>query len=74
VARIIWTDAAIEDLRAIGEFYARSSPEFASSIVTALYESAGRLRIFPQSGRVVPFVFVVCGAVQSTKLHFDNLR
>lgn len=54
MARIIWTDSAIGDLRAIGEFYSRSSPEFAGAIVTDLYESVGRLADYPQSGRVVP--------------------
>lgn len=54
MAQIIWSDSAIEDLRAIGEFYSRSSPEFAGSIVTELYKSVGRLRDFPRSGRTVP--------------------
>jgi plasmid stabilization system protein ParE len=54
VARIVWTDSAIDDIRAIGEFYERSSLVFARAIVTDLYESVGRLARFPYSGRVVP--------------------
>ena len=54
MARIIWTDSAITDLRGIGEFYERTSPNYASTIVTDLYACVGRLRDFPQSGRVVP--------------------
>ena len=54
MARIIWTNSAIADLRGIGEFYERTSPNYASTIVTDLYAGVGRLRNFPRSGRVVP--------------------
>jgi plasmid stabilization system protein ParE len=54
VAQIVWSDSALEDLRAIGEFYSRSSPEFAGAIVSELYESVSRLTHFPRSGRAVP--------------------
>ena len=56
MARIIWSDSAIDDLRRIGEFYEGNSPAYASSIVTALYDAASRLRRYPRSGRRVPEV------------------
>ena len=54
MAQIIWSDSSIDDLRAIGEFYERSSPAYASIIVTELYTSVSQLRDYPQSGRIVP--------------------
>ena len=54
MARIIWSDAATDDLRSIGEFYERTSPSYASTVVTDLYTSVSRLQQFPRSGRIVP--------------------
>lgn len=54
MARVIWSDSAIDDLRAIGQFYERSSPTFARTIVTDLYEAVARLTTFPLSGAIVP--------------------
>lgn len=54
MARIVWSDSAIDDLRRIGEFYERSSPAYANSIVATLYNSVSRLQKHPRSGRRVP--------------------
>jgi toxin ParE1/3/4 len=51
---LIWTDPALDDLRAIKEYIARSAPTAAQRFCIELYESTGRLRQFPRSGQVVP--------------------
>ena len=56
MAVITWTNAALADIKAIGEYYERSSPEYAKSIVNQLYSAASRLEQFPWSGRRVPEV------------------
>lgn len=54
MAAIKWTHAALSDLTAIAEYYDRSSPEYAKSVISQLYNSVSRLEQFPQSGRQVP--------------------
>lgn len=51
---VIWTDPALDDLRAIKEYIAKSDPAAAKRFCTALYDSTDRLRLFPRSGQVVP--------------------
>jgi toxin ParE1/3/4 len=49
-----WTDAALEQLWAIHEYLARSSPEYAQRVVDRLTRRTQQIRSFPLSGRVVP--------------------
>jgi plasmid stabilization system protein ParE len=51
---VIWTDPALDDLRAIKDYIAKSDPAAAQRFCTALYDSTDRLRLFPKSGQVVP--------------------
>lgn len=51
---VIWTDPAIDDLRAIRDYIEANSPGVARQFCTELYESSDRLRLFPRSGQVVP--------------------
>jgi addiction module RelE/StbE family toxin len=53
---VIWSPEAIEDVDSIGEFLARTSPNYASTVVSKLLEAARKLRSFPFAGRVVPEV------------------
>jgi toxin ParE1/3/4 len=51
---VIWTDPALDDLRAIKDYIAADNPAAAQQFCIALYESSDRLRLFPKSGQVVP--------------------
>ena len=56
MAEIVWSDEAKEDLRAIGEFFERTSPQYAHSIISRLYDSVGKLKRHAKLGRKVPEV------------------
>ena len=43
MAEVVWTEEALSDLNAIGEYYDRTSPQYASVIVDTLYTSVERL-------------------------------
>ena len=52
--KVEWTDAALEQLWAIHEYLAQSSPEYAQRVVDRLTRRTQQIRNFPLSGRVVP--------------------
>jgi toxin ParE1/3/4 len=54
VARIRWTNQALADLEAIGNFIARDAPSVAQVFVDSVFEVVKRLEVFPRLGRVVP--------------------
>jgi len=54
MAKLIWTDQAIDDLGSIGDYIAESSEKYAKLTVKKLYERADILKTFPLSGRTVP--------------------
>ena len=54
MARILWSNEARRDIRAIAEYFENESAAYAMSIVRTLYNAVGRLEQFPQSGRKVP--------------------
>lgn len=56
MAHIVWTDEALSDLEAIGEYYEQTSPQYAPVIVNRLYTSVEQLNEFPEMGRQVPEV------------------
>jgi toxin ParE1/3/4 len=56
VARIIWTDEAVEDLAAHRRYVARYSPDFAARTIERILSAIDQLEQFPSSGRVVPDV------------------
>ena len=49
-----WTEEAFRDLEGIRDHIQRDSPVYARMIATRLYESVDQLRMFPDSGSVVP--------------------
>ena len=51
--KVEWTDNALEQLWAIHEYIARSSPEYAQRVVDRLTRRTQQIRHFPLSGRVV---------------------
>ncbi|HEY9005122.1 MAG TPA: type II toxin-antitoxin system RelE/ParE family toxin [Ohtaekwangia sp.] len=54
MAKLIWTDQAIDDLGSIGDYIAESSKKYAKLTVKKLYERADILKTFLLSGRTVP--------------------
>ena len=56
MAEIVWSEEALSDLEAIGEYFERTSPQYASAIVSRLYSSVEKLAEYPKLGRTVPEV------------------
>ncbi len=54
MARINWSDQALDDLDAICDFIARDAPRYAQVFANRVFESVERLELFPKSGRIVP--------------------
>ena len=52
--KLIWTDPAIEDLRALRDYIGRDSDFYAADIVEQMVLSVEKLLRFPRMGRVVP--------------------
>ncbi len=52
--KVEWTDNALEQLWAIHEYIAQSSPQYAQRVVDRLTRRTQQIRAFPLSGRVVP--------------------
>ena len=52
--KVEWTDNALEQLWAIHEYIAQSSPEYAQRVVDRLTRRTQQIRRFPVSGRMVP--------------------
>ena len=51
---LFWTPQAREDLQAIYDYIAKDSIRYAGNVADHLIEAVGRVRQFPESGRVVP--------------------
>lgn len=58
VANVRWSDGALDDLHGIGEYFGRTSPQYARSVVARLYAAADDLADHPRIGRVVPEIGV----------------
>jgi len=54
MAEIVWTEEALSDLEAIGEYFDRTSSQYASVVISALYTAVERLTEHPKLGRQVP--------------------
>ncbi len=54
MAWINWTNQALGDLQAIGDFIGRDTPAFAQIFVNKVFETVERLEKFPRSRRIVP--------------------
>jgi len=54
MARITWTDQALDDLDSICEFIARDAPRYSQVFAEKVFEVIERLEYFPLSGRMVP--------------------
>jgi toxin ParE1/3/4 len=54
VTEVVWSPEALRDLEAIRDYIARDSSAYADLVVRRILAAVERLRIFPESGRVVP--------------------
>jgi addiction module RelE/StbE family toxin len=52
--RVFWTDAALNQLEAIRDYLAQTSPDYSRRIVERLVNRSERIADFPRSGRMVP--------------------
>lgn len=52
--KVVWTKAAIEDLRLIHEYISRDSRFYADRFIQIILSRVDQLEIFPNSGRIVP--------------------
>ncbi|MBU4460968.1 MAG: type II toxin-antitoxin system RelE/ParE family toxin [Verrucomicrobia bacterium] len=54
MARLIWTEPALNDLEAIAEYIALDKPDAAGRYVQRVFQAVERLIRFPKSGSVPP--------------------
>ena len=54
MARVTWTEQALDDLDAILLFIARDSTRYAQLFAQRVFAAAQQLVEFPRSGRIVP--------------------
>ena len=52
MARLIWTEPALNDLEAIAEYIALDKPEAARRFVRRVFQVVERLALFPKSGSI----------------------
>ena len=53
MALVRWSNQALADLEAIGDFIARDAPSVAQVFVERVFAAVKRIETFPRSGRVV---------------------
>lgn len=51
--KVNWTAAALDQLRDIHRFVARSSPQYAAKLIDRLTRRSQQIATFPRSGRIV---------------------
>ena len=54
MARVTWTDQALDDLHAVCLLLARDAPRYAQVYAIQVFQAADSLAEFPRLGRVVP--------------------
>lgn len=54
MARLIWTEPALNDLEIIAEYIALDKPEAARKYIQRVFDAVERLAQFPKSGSVPP--------------------
>jgi toxin ParE1/3/4 len=52
--RVFWTDAALNQLEAIRDYLAQTSPQYAQRTVERLVNRSEKIAAFPRAGRMVP--------------------
>ncbi|HRX00232.1 MAG TPA: type II toxin-antitoxin system RelE/ParE family toxin [Cyclobacteriaceae bacterium] len=54
MVKVIWTELALGDLKAIHEYISKDSKGYANKFVGKLVDRVSQLQTFPKSGRIVP--------------------
>ena len=54
MAKVIWTETALNDLKEIFTFILKDSPTYARRVGNGIMEASRKLDPFPRCGRVVP--------------------
>ncbi|WP_293305896.1 type II toxin-antitoxin system RelE/ParE family toxin [Pedobacter sp. UBA5917] len=54
MAKIVWTEIAIDDLNNIANFHSQYSDRFTSALIKKLFNKPKILKEMPELGRVVP--------------------
>ena len=54
MARVIWTDPALQDLDTIADYIALDKPVAATKLVRTVFAKVSKLALFPQMGSVPP--------------------
>lgn len=54
MARVVWSEPALDDLDEIAEYIALDNLQAAKSLVQKVFETVDRLKGFPESGRRPP--------------------
>lgn len=54
MAKVIWTEQAIDDLTNIAQYSSGYSEKYASAIVSKLFNKTNVLKTMPRIGRIVP--------------------
>ena len=50
MAQVIWTEPALSDFDAIGDYIALQNPDAAASLIARIFEYVGQLEAHPDSG------------------------
>jgi toxin ParE1/3/4 len=54
MAKIVWTEIAIDDLNNIANFHSQYSDRFTSALIKKLFNKPKVLKKMPELGRIVP--------------------
>lgn len=54
MAKIVWTEIAIDDLNNIANYHSQYSDNFASALIKRLFNKPKILKEMPELGRIVP--------------------
>lgn len=54
MARVLWTESALNDLKSIYDWISKDSPAYAERFCTRVIEAPRMLNEFPKAGRIVP--------------------
>lgn len=54
MAKIVWSEKAIDDLENIASFHSQYSEKYTSALIKRLFDTPNLLKQMPEMGRVVP--------------------
>jgi len=54
MAKLIWSELALEDLQSIHEYISKDSKRYADRFIEKIINRVDQLESFPKSGRIVP--------------------